>query len=220
MNQNQKLEQQRREAESLVYRWFRFKTRRALGLLYCVFAFLPLVEEALYLVSDNSLVSLVGTVLVGWTCSIALRSSGYRGFGGMMNTIDMLQGKDTLRSSSGARRVIMWLVVAIWPLVGYVATTIIGEEQLYVPIAILWLVERIVISFWVFRRSNRPPILDPEIEDWLAAISFPIGALLSTLPIIPYAVHPYGFLLVSPLLAFCGIKSLYEAPKELAASLD
>ena len=214
---SQELDQQRREVERLVYRWFRFKTRRALGLLYCIFSFLPLVGEALDLVSHNSLVALVGTVIVGVVCSIAFRAAGYRGFGDMINTIGMLEGKDVSRNSG--IRLILVLPVAVWPLVAYVVATITGVVQLYVPIVVLWLIERVIISIWIFRGTRRP-ILDPEIEDWLAVVIFPIGGLLSTLPIIPDAIHPYGFLLISPLLAFCGIKSLYEAPKELAASLD
>jgi len=213
---NQKLEQQRRETERFVYRWFRFKTRRALGLLYSLFAFLPLIGEALYLASGNSLVSLAGAMIVGLVCSFAFRAAGYRGFGGMTNTIGMLQGKDSPRSSKA--KGILLPLVAISPLLGFTTAIIMGEPQLYVYIAFLWLVERIVFV-WIFKHT-RSPILDPKIEDWLVAVSFPVGALLSTLAFIPTAVHPYGFLLISPLIAFCGIKSLYEAPEELGASLD
>jgi hypothetical protein len=213
---NQKLEEQRRETERLVYRWFRFKTRRALGLLYSLFAFLPLIGEALYLASENSLLSLAGALIVGVACSLAFRAAGYRGFGGMTNTIEMLQGKDSPRSSNA--RTILLPLVAISPLIGFMVANIMGEPQLYVYIAILWLVERVVFV-WIAKRT-RNPILDPKIEDWLVAVGFPVGALLSTLAIIPVAIHPFGFLLISPLIAFCGIKALYEAPEELGASLD
>jgi hypothetical protein len=214
---NQNLEHQRRETERLVYRWFRFKTRRALGLLYCLFSFLPPVGEALYLASGSALVSLVGAVVVGVVCSLAFRAAGYRGFGGMINTIEMLRGKDTSRSPIA--RVTLAQLLAIWPFVAFVVVTSTGEGQLDPLIAVLWLVDNVITSVWI-ARSTRSPIVDPEIEDWLAAVSFPVGAMLSTLPVVPAALHPYGFLLVSPLLAFCGIKSLYEAPKELVASLD
>jgi hypothetical protein len=208
---NQKLEQQRRETERLVYRWFRFKTRRALGLLYCLFAFLPLIGEALYLASGNSLVSLAGAMFVGLCCSFAFRAAGYRGFGGMTNTIGMLQGKDLPRSSRA--RGILLPLLSISPLLGFIVAIIIDEPQLYVYIAVLWLIERLIFV-WIVKRA-RSPILDPRVEDWLVAISFPVGALLSTLAFIPDVVHPYGFLLISPLIALCGIKSLCEAPEEL-----
>jgi len=43
--------------------------------------------------------------------------------------------------------------------------------------------------------------------------------LISAIRIIPGSPPFFGFLLVSPFLLLAGIKSLYEAPKELVAGL-
>jgi hypothetical protein len=84
--------------------------------------------------------------------------------------------------------------------------------------ALVWLVELVLYRVLTLHR-NKNPILDHRAEDWLAVVAFPLGAIISVVNIVPGQSY-FGFLLISPLVLIAGLKSLYDAPKELVNNLD
>ncbi|MGA2664768.1 MAG: hypothetical protein ABSF83_07475 [Nitrososphaerales archaeon] len=211
------LEAQRREAEGIVYRWFRFRVRRGLGVLYCFFSFLPVLGTILYALSGSLDVSLVGGTVAGVCASLVFRAAGFRGFSRMTSTMELLKGVDGRRGR--LRSAVGFMVLVIWPWIACGISFVIGRTTLAEAFAVVWLVELVVYRLVVARRAG-DPIAEPRVEDWLALFSFPLGALLSTIQSLPPVIHGYGFLLVSPLLLISGIKSLYDAPKELVVDHD
>lgn len=215
-----RLEGQRREAGDIVYRWFRFRVRRGLGIFYCLLSFLPVLGTILGTLGASQDVVIVGTS-VGLVCAwIVSRSLGLRGFGKMSNTLDLLKGDGSLDGGSarfkGASTVI---AIILWPWLAYAIAGSLGLTDLEVLFAVVWLVEFVAYRFLTLRR-NKNPIVDHRTEDWLVVFIIPMAALLSTVRIVPNASQFYAFLLISPILLFCGIKSLYDAPKELVRGLD
>jgi len=209
------LEGQRKEAGDIVYRWFRFRARRGLGLFYSLLSVLPVFGSILgtLFVSEN--VTLVG-VTVGIVCVwIVSRTAGFQGFGRMRGTIDLLKGDDS-NGGSELRRTTTFLLIAVWPWIAYAAASALGQQYLEVLFALTWLVEFVVYRVFSLRR-NKNPIVTHTIEDWLVVFCIPLAALISAIQIIPGSPPFYGFVLVSPFLLLAGIKSLYEAPKELVA---
>lgn len=206
------LKDQLAEAEGKVYRWFRFRVRRGIGMLYCLFSFLPVFGTLLYVISGSTPVAILGGTVAGVGSSIVFRTAGLRGVGKMSSTIGMMKG----RSSPGSlnRRATSLLGLLLLPWVAYGAAVSFGQASVAAAFAVLWLAE---FAFYRALTAGRAidPIIEPGAADWLAAVSFPLGAVLSTFPGLPDPLHYYGFLLVSPLLLLAGAKSLYDAPKEL-----
>jgi len=212
------LEGQRKEAGDIVYRWFRFRVRRSLGLFYSLLSVLPVLGSILgTLVSQN--VALVG-VTVGIVCIwIAARSVGFQGFGRMRSTIDLLKEDDSAGGRGRElRRTATFLFISVWPWVAYAAASVLGQRLLEVLFALIWLLEFVAYRVFTLRR-NRNPIVSHTIEDWLVVFCIPIAALVSAVQIIPNASPFFGFVLGSPFLLFAGVKSLYDAPKELVGGL-
>ena len=186
-------------------------------MLYCLFSFLPVLGTLLYAITGSLAVTLIGGTIAGLSGSILFRAAGSRGFGRMSNTIDMLKGRSGLTSLN--RRTALVFGFILWPWVGYGVTASVGLTSLSAVFAMLWLVELGVYLLLASKRAS-DPLIDPSVQDWIAIVGFPIGAVLSTLPGLPGPLRSYGFLLISPLLLFAGAKSLYDAPKELVVSLD
>jgi len=212
------LEGQRKEAGEIVYRWFRFRVRRGLGLFYSLLSVLPVIGSILgTLVSQN--VALVG-VTVGIVCTwILARTVGFQGFGRMRSTIDLLKENDSAGGRGRElRRTTTFLFIAVWPWVAYAAASVLGQRYLEVLFALIWLLEFVAFRIFSLRR-NKNPIVSHTLEDWLVVFCIPIAALVSAIQIIPNASAFYGFVLGSPILLFAGVKSLYDAPKELVVGL-
>jgi len=213
------LEGQRREAADIVYRWFRFRVRRGLGLFYSLLSVLPIIGVIMGTLFASRNVSLVG-VTIGIVCVwVVSRIAGFQGFGRMGSTVDLLKGND---SSEGrgreARRTATFLFVAVWPWVAYAVVSAFGQMYLEVLFALIWLVEIVAYRTFSLRR-NKNPIVSHRVDDWLVVFCIPSAALISAINVIPGSQPFFGFVLVSPFLLLAGIKSLYEAPKELVAGL-
>jgi hypothetical protein len=209
------LEEQVRESQRTVYRWFRFRVRRGLGMLYLLFSFLPVFGTLIFAISGSLAITIICGTIVGVGSSIVFRAAGLRGFGRMSRTIDMLKGRSTLTSLNG--RAALLIGFALWPWAAYGVAISVGLTSLAAAFAVIWLVE---LGLYMAFKRLKDPLFDRKAEDWIAMISFPIGAVLSTLPGLPGPLNSYGFLLISPLLLFAGAKSLYDAPRELVVNLD
>jgi len=218
LNVLNQLEGQRKEAGDIVYRWFRFRVRRGLGLFYSLLSFLPVFGSILGTLFASENVALVG-VTVGIVCIwIVSRTAGFQGFGRMRGTIELLKENEPGGRGRELRRTATFLFVAVWPWVAYAAASALGQRYLEVLFAVVWLAE--FIAYRIFSlRHNANPIVSHRVEDWLVVFCIPVAALVSALLVLPYAPPLYGFVLGSPFLLFAGIKSLYDAPKELVADL-
>lgn len=212
------LEDQRKEAGDIVYRWFRFRVRRGLGLFYALLSVLPVLGVILGTLFASQGVTLAG-VTIGIICVwIVSRTAGFQGFGRMGSTVSMLKEDDASGRGRELRRTSTFLFVAIWPWVGYAIVSVLGQIYLEVLFALVWLLELVAFRMLSLRR-NKNPLVTHRIDDWVVIFCIPLAALVSALQIIPGSSPFYGFELVSPILLLAGIKSLYEAPKELVAGL-
>ncbi|HYB75822.1 MAG TPA: hypothetical protein VEC08_02580, partial [Nitrososphaerales archaeon] len=193
--------------------------RRGLGLFYSLLSVLPVLGVILGTLFSSQSVTLVG-VTVGIICVwIVSRIAGFQGFGRMGSTIDLLKENDSAGGRGReARRTATFLFVAVWPWVAYAVVSVQGLMYLQILFALIWLVEFVAYRMFSLRR-NKSPIVSHGIDDWLVVFCIPIGALISAIQIVPGLPPFYGFMLVSPFLLLAGIKSLYEAPKELVAGL-
>lgn len=213
------LEGQRKEAGEIVYRWFRFRARRGLGLFYSLLSFLPLIGSILGTLFASEDVTLAG-ITVGIVCFwVVARVAGFRGFGRMRSTIELLKEDVPMGGrSQDLKRAATFVVIVLWPWIAYAVATTMGNAPLEVLFALVWLVEFVTFRVVTLKR-NKNPIVGLRIEDWVVIVSIPVAALLSAFQIVSNAPPFFGFTLVSPLLLFSGLKSLYDAPKELVGGL-
>jgi len=207
---------QRNEASEMVYRWFRFRVRRGLGVFYSLLSAVPVLGTILGTIgfAQSIVIPCVSiAVVVAWVVS---RISGLQGFGRMASTMMLLKGTGGDQSRI-ARGTLDFVAVALWPWIAYAIAAYYGQVQLELLFAALWLVELVTYRVLTLRR-NKDPIVDHTLEDWLVIVCIPVAALVSTLH--PFAgASNFGFILISPLLLFSGLKSLYDAPKELVTDL-
>ena len=205
---------QRNEAGDITYRWFRFRVRRGLGVFYALLSFVPVLGTVLGLFSVSQYV-IITVVTIALVCVwIVARTLGFEGFGRMASTIRLLRRNEPADGSQGFKRVATFVAVAVWPWVAYAVAASLGQRLFQILFAVLWFVEFVSYRLITIRR-NKDPLADHRIEDWVVLLCFPAAALLSTFAAFPNASPFYGFLLVSPFLLFSGMKSLYDAPKEL-----
>jgi len=211
------LEGQRKEAGDIVYRWFRFRVRRGIGVFYCLLSFLPVIGSIMGTLFASQFVGVAGAS-VALVCSWAVsRNAGFRGFGRMSSTLDLLKGDG---SPEGRRwgTVQTFVAITLWPWLAYGIAGILGLRALQILFAVLWLVEYVAYRFLTLSR-NRNPLVDHRAEDWLVVVIIPVAALISAAGVLASAPPFYAFLMVSPILLFCGMKSLYDAPKELVMDI-
>jgi len=208
---------QRKEAGEIVYRWFRFRARRGLGVFYLILSFLPVLGTIVGTLSSSTALAIVSAsvgVVFSW---LVARSTGLQSFGRMRSTIGLLKGSKG-GGGRGRRGDALFLFIVLWPWVAFAWASMAGTAPLEVLFAVVWFVELVAYRLLTLRR-NTDPIVDHRMEDWLVLVSLPAAALLSTVQI-PGAQQFYGFMFLSPILLFSGLKSLYDAPKELVTSID
>jgi hypothetical protein len=209
---------QRNEAGDITYRWFRFRVRRGLGVFYALLSFVPVLGTVLGLFSVSQYV-IITVVTIALVCVwIAARTLGLEGFGRMASTIKLLRSNEPANGSQSFKRAATFVAVAVSPWVAYAVAASLGQTLFQILFAVLWLVEFVSYRLFSIRR-NKDPLADHRIEDWVVLLCFPAAALLSTFAAFPNASRFYGFLFVSPFLLFSGMKSLYDAPKELVVGL-
>jgi hypothetical protein len=213
------LENQRKEAGEIVQRWFRFRARRGLGVMYLLLSLSILVGIISYDLTASIVVAIVCGTIVGVFASISGRLAGAQNFGKMTRTIWLLKEDSTRKQSSEIYWTLLRSVAFLWPWLAYAAAVILGLPAYAILFASAWLIELVIYRVLAVRR-NKNPILEQRAEDWLVLLAFPIAAMVSLLPIFPSGALFSAFILLSPLFLIAGLKSLYEAPKELVNSLD
>lgn len=209
------LDAQRKEAGEIVQRWFRFRARRGIGITYLLLSFLPLLGSILFTLSKTLLIEFAGVTVAAiffWSLG---RLAGAQSFGKMSKTIWLLKEDSTKQSGVVFSQDIRFIAL-FWPWLAYATANILGLPLYEVLFATIWLVQLVLYRALTVHR-NKNPILEVRVEDWLVILAFAIAAIGSSLHIIP-DVSP--FLLITPLILGAGLKSLYEAPKELVNSRD
>jgi hypothetical protein len=212
------LEGQRKEAGEIVQRWFRFRARRGVGIFYLLVSLAPVVGTILGDFFKSSFLGIAGpTIMVVLAWSFG-RMAGAQSFSKMRKAVRLLKEDSSIQSSR--LRSALPFAILFWPWIAYAAADQFGLPTYEIFFALVWLVEIILYRALIIPR-NESPIIEQRAEDWLATIAVPIIAIipaLGSLHILP-SLSLSLFLLLTPLFLIAGLKSLYEAPKELVKSL-
>lgn len=212
------VEQQRKEAEEIALSLFRFRARRGTGVFYASLSTLPLFATVLakFFTSYELLAVMFPIAIALWFVS---RICGFQSFAKMSYSIDLLRGKQ--RQIHEKRNFNpTGLILGIWPWIAFIVAEIQGLTSLAVIFPIIWIIQFVLLRVFSIgtkrSKKGKVSVLDPKLEDWVVLAALPIAAALTLLP----GVFFGGFVIVSPFLLFAGIKSLYDAPRELAQSYE
>jgi uncharacterized membrane protein YqjE len=215
------LQQQRIEVELIAARLFRYRVRRGLGVFYSLIAIMPILGIILYLRVPTFFV--VSGLIAGYLAIyIAARLCGFSGLSRMQYSLDFLKGERGMIYDERGYRRVSWtksfasfFLLIVLPWLAYS----IADQEGYTTLASIFIL--ILIGTFVIietlsrsRRKNKKSfsVFDRRVEDWAIIVgSFSIALLanVSGAPVWTWA-------LASPIFLFSGIKSLYDAPKELA----
>ena len=216
MLEEQVLRQQRTEAELITAKLFRFRARRSIGVLYSLFSVLPLTGVILFATVPVPLAiaGVLGGMLLIW---FVARYSGLAQLSRMQYRLDFIKGGrgavyDARRAIWLSRRTnLAWFLASAWPWFGYVLATSEGYPFYAALCMVIFVVEFVAITaFSQFTRVSN--IFEWRIEDWAFVLGDVCIAFAALIPGFP----SWTWVFATPLFVFCGTKSLYDAPKELA----
>jgi hypothetical protein len=206
------LQQQRTEAKSAMVRIFRFRARRAVGVLYSLVS-LYLLTIAALLVSSVSVYLIVAGAFVGWLAVWYVASKmGFNGFERMAYSLEFVDGGEELvreRRKRDANSRYLLLTSFFW-VAAFVVARVEGFSSLSLVFVTVWVVQAALSRVSTLSRRKNS-ILDPKAEDWatLAAIALIIASLVIT------GTGLWGILPAILIFLVSGLKSLYDAPEEL-----
>jgi hypothetical protein len=208
--------QQRKEAEVITARLFRFRTRRSTGLFYCLVSISPILGTILHFTLPLSL-AIAGTLasfLVMWWIA---RLWGFGRFSRMQYSLDFLKGDkgavydEKKDSRLFFRKNFVRFVALIWPGFGYVIANEEGAPLLAILFLVFFVSQLILVRIFSSSAKNGG-IFQRKPEDWAAIFGAVCIAILAVIPGSPW----WTSALMCPIFLASGIKSLYDAPKELA----
>jgi hypothetical protein len=211
------------QAELIAARLFRYKVRRGLGVFYALIAAMPIVGILLYVTVSTALV--VSGLIAGYlVIYVSARLCGFSGLTRMQYSLDFLRGARGATYDERGYRWISWtksfarfFLLIVFPWLAYS----IADQEGYTTLASIFILTLIAvfITLEMLTRSKRKDnkttsfsVLDRRLEDWaviLGSFSIALLANVSGAPVWTWA-------LASPIFLLAGIKSLYDAPKELA----
>jgi hypothetical protein len=220
--ENKELLLQQAEAELIAARLFRYKLRRGLGVFYALIAIMPILGIILYLTVP--LLTVLSGLMAGYLAIyVVARFSGFEGLSRMQYSLDFLRGKrGKVYDEKGYRR-ISWtksfasfFLLIVFPWLAYS----IADQEGYTTLAsviILILITAFAIIEAISRLRRKKDnknigVFERKAEDWaiiVGSLSIALLANVSGAPVWTWA-------LASPIFLLAGIKSLYDAPKELA----
>ena len=205
------LQQQRIEAELIAARLFRFRARRGLGVLYSLASVVPLVAIILFVTVPVPF-AIAGTIAGSVAVWSVARLCGYGGFSRMQYSLDFLKGEggatyDERRIRWLSWRNFAWFLLTVGPWIGY---TIANAEGYPIFAGMFLVIVALILGF--SRATKQDRIVERRVEDW----AFMAGIILIAFAAILPGAPVWTWVLASPLLVFCGTKSLYDAPKEFA----
>jgi hypothetical protein len=217
------LQQQQIDAELIAARLFRYRVRRGLGVFYSLIAIMPVLGIILYLTVP--ILFVVSGLIAGYlTVYVVARFCGFEGLSRMQYSLDFLRGKRGKIYDEKGYRWISWtksfasfFLLIAFPWLAYS----IADQEGYTTISSI-IIMILISSFVLIELCSRPSrknreskgfsVLEKRVEDWAIIIgSFSI-ALLANVPGAPV----WTWIIASPIFLLAGIKSLYDAPKELA----
>jgi hypothetical protein len=207
--------QQQIETELIATRLFRFRARRGIGVFYSIISIVPMLGIILYLTVPLLLV-VSGIVVAYFAVWYIARLCGFAGLSRMQYSLDFLKGeKGTIYGTDNR-----WLSLAkgfarflfsVWPWLAYSISSQLGQPYLAAIFLLVLLVQSVLIELYS-RSRNKNRILERRVEDWVVIVGSISIALLAILP----GASVWTWALATPILLLSGIKSLYDAPKELA----
>jgi hypothetical protein len=210
------LQQQQIEVELIAARLFRYRARRGLGVFYSLMAIIFPWAIALYLTVPLPFVilGLIAAYLPIW---FVAKLSGFSGLSRMEYSLDFLKGERGMIYDERGYRWTYWgkslarYFATLLPWFGYS----IANQEGYPDVSAIFLliVVAAFVSLEIFSRSRKKNgILERRVEDWAIIVGSLTIAFVANIPGAPV----WTWTLATPLFLICGIKSLYEAPKELA----
>ena len=216
------LQQQQIDAELIAARLFRYKVRRGLGVFYALIAIMPVLGIILYLTVP--LLFVLSGLITGYlTVYIVARLSGFAGLTRMQYSLDFLKGKRGTTYDEKGYRVVSWtksfasffLLIAL-PWLAYSIADQEGQTTLssifiLILIGVFASVEAIT-RLRGKKDSDRVRVFERRAEDWSIIIGSFTVALLANVSGAPV----WTWAIASPIFLLAGIRSLYDAPKELA----
>jgi hypothetical protein len=212
------LETQRKEAGEIVYKWFRYRARRNIGIFYSLVSFFPVLGTILSGFSVSSTTIYIVMTVATCTAVFVARLVGMQNFGMMRTTISLLKENSKIRATHSYFEAASYVILVLWPWFGFMVAASLHVAIVAILFALTWLVELVFFRIVVVRR-NKNPIIDLGIADHIIVFAFPLAAIFSVLGVLPNSTWFSPFLLITPLVLFAGVKSLYDAPKELAGNI-
>lgn len=192
-------------------------------MFYALIAVMPVLGIVLYLTVP--ILFVVSGLIAGYLATyIVARLSGFEGLTRMQYSLDFLRGKRGGTYDEKGYRWISWtksfgsfFLLIAFPWLAYSIADQEGQTTL-ASVFILMLIAAFAIIEATSRLKRKNDkgesirVLDRRAEDWAILIgSFSI-ALLANAPGAPV----WTWVIASPIFLLAGIKSLYDAPKELA----
>ena len=212
---------QQAETELIAARLFRYRIRRGLGVFYALIAAMPVVGIILYLTLPTLFV--VSGLIAGYLAIYVFsRLCGFSGLTRMQYSLDFLKGERGKVYDEKGYRWISWaksfanfFLSIAFPWLAYS----IADQEGYTTLASIFIL--ILIAVYVtnetlgrLRHKDKKTIrvIDRRVEDWSVIVgSFSIALLANVL-----GAPVWTWALASPIFLVSGIKSLYDAPKDLA----
>jgi hypothetical protein len=210
------------EAELITARLFRFRARRSLGLYYSLVSIVPILGTILSLTGSASLViaGILAGVILTWSLA---RLWGFARFSKMQYSLDFLKGeKGEVYDEKGDRKLsfrrdLARFIAIVGPWFGYIIAIVEKHPFVAILFPVFFILELILIralssSSSPSKKKKKRSILTMKAEDWTMCIGCIVIAILAIIPGAP----GWTWILASPIFLGSGIKSLYDAPKELA----
>lgn len=209
MDSVEELIRRQRQTEEIALRLFRFKTRRGIGVAY-TFATVMVIFT---LIAASNVRFIYPTLfLVAITPAVVILGSGlfgYRGVVRMNYAVALASGRFESERGYVALE-ILTIVILTWPWLVFTALENFGYSGSAYIFPPLYVAELFVFLVVGYRTRGRPTI-NWRIEDTIFFLSLCIASLLVIVP----SIGIMGFEFALPVWILSGLKSLYEAPKEV-----
>jgi hypothetical protein len=206
------------DAELITARLFRFRARRSLGLYYSLVSIVPVLGTILSLTGSASLViaGILAGVILTWSLA---RLWGFARFSKMQYSLAFLKGeKGEVYDEKGDRKLsfrrdLARFIAIVWPWFGYIIAIVEKHPFIAILFPALFILELVLIKVLSSSsKKKKGDILQMKSEDWTMVLGCILIAMVAIIPGAP----GWTWTLASPIFLGSGIKSLYDAPKELA----
>jgi hypothetical protein len=206
------LQQQRIEAKAAMLRIFRFKARRGVGVFYSLVSLLLLGAFLLFGRSYSPFLVLAGVFVAATAVWYVAEAAGFRGFDRMTYSLEFLEGGEELvreRRRWFTNPHLLRLITFSWG-AAFIAAEALGLSSVALVVLTVWMTQSVLLKVFSLSRTKNG-ILERRPEDWAVIAVFPLAFLSFVVAGTPV----WGLLFAVPIYLLAGLKSLYDAPKEL-----